>query len=137
MQSAGLIADALGWELDGIEVNSAKPIVAEGPIESGGVTVGRGRVIGLEQAVRGMRGGEAVITLEFRAYVGAEEFDEILIDGVPPVRARIEPCVHGDLGTVGVVVNYLPRVIAAPPGLLTVIDLPAPSAALGDLRAQL
>jgi hypothetical protein len=57
-----------------------------------------------------------------------------MIKGVPNVNERIQPCVHGDLGTVAMVANAIPRVINAPAGLVTMKDLPVPSVALGDMR---
>jgi 4-hydroxy-tetrahydrodipicolinate reductase len=75
------------------------------------------------------------ITLEFQAYLGAEEeYDAITIKGVPEVRQRMQPCVHGDIGTVAMVVNAIPKVIKAGPGLVTMKDLPIPSAAIEDIR---
>lgn len=126
--SIGLIAAALGWKLDKIEVDPAEPIVSERRFETPYVTVEPGRVAGLKQAARGIVGGEPKITLEFRAYIGApEEYDAITIDGVPTIRERISPCVHGDLGTAAVVVNMIPKVLKAPPGLLTMKDIILPS----------
>jgi hypothetical protein len=75
-----------------------------------------------------------VIALDFQAYIGAEEeYDAVTIEGVPNVRQRIQPCVHGDKGTVAMIVNSIPKVINAPTGLLTMKDLPVPSAVLEDM----
>jgi 4-hydroxy-tetrahydrodipicolinate reductase len=38
------------------------------------------------------------------------------------------------VGTIAMVVNSIPKVIKAPAGLLTMRDLPVPSAAIGDMR---
>ena len=79
-----------------------------------------------------------VITLDFQAYIGAEEeYDSITIDGVPPVHQRISPCVHGDIATVAIIVNSIPKIMNAPPGLATMKDLPIPSAAVEDMRKSL
>jgi 4-hydroxy-tetrahydrodipicolinate reductase len=95
-------------------------------------------VAGLKQSAHGIVNGEKRITLEFQAYIGAkEEYDAITIDGVPPIRQRISPCVHGDLATIAVIVNSIPKVVKAPPGLVTMKDLPIPSAAQEDLRKHL
>lgn len=127
-QSIGMIADALGWELDGIEEGAVEPVVAQTRMEEGGIRLEAGQVAGLRQQARAIKGGEVVISLEFRAYVGAEEYDSIVIEGLPSIRERIEPCVHGDLGTVALVINSIPKVIESPPGLKTMKDLPIPSA---------
>jgi 4-hydroxy-tetrahydrodipicolinate reductase len=137
-QSIGMIADALKWQLDKIKVNPVEPVIAERDVASEAIQVKRGQVAGLKQSAHGIVNGEKRITLEFQAYIGAkEEYDAITIDGVPPIRQRISPCVHGDLATIAVIVNSIPKVVKAPPGLVTMKDLPIPSAAQEDLRKHL
>ena len=46
----------------------------------------------------------------------------------------IKPEVNGGLGTIAMVVNMIPNVINARPGLKTMIDLPVPRAIMGDFR---
>jgi len=134
-QSIAMIAAALGWELDGIEADPAEPVVTARRVRSEFVTAEPGRVAGLRQCARGLKGGAEAITLVFEAYMGAgEERDSILIEGTPSIRQEIVPCVQGDLGTAAIVVNSIPKVLNAPPGLKTMKDLPLPSAALGDMR---
>lgn len=137
-QSIGMIAGALKWQLDKIKVDPVKPVIAKKNVASKAIKVKRGQVAGLKQSAHGIVGGKERITLEFQAYIGAEEeYDAVTIDGVPPIRQKISPCVHGDLATIAVVVNSIPKVINAPPGLITMKDLPIPSAALEDLRKYL
>jgi len=134
-QSIALIADALGWKLQRIDVNTVEPVIAEKYVRSEAIEVEKGRVAGLRQCAYGIKGGEAVITLDFQAYIGAEEeYDSITIDGIPRICEKISPCVHGDLGTVAIIINSIPKVINASPGLKTMKDLPIPSAALEDIR---
>ena len=77
---------------------------------------------------------EEVIVLDFQAYIGAEEeYDAMTIEGVPNIKQKIQPCVHGDKGTVAMIVNSIPKVINAPAGLVTMKDLPVPSVALEDV----
>jgi len=134
-QSIGMIASALRWELDKIQVDHVEPVVAKKDVESEAVKVKKGQVAGLRQLAHGMMKHKDVITLDFQAYIGAEdEHDSITIDGVPPIHQKITPCVHGDLATVAVVVNSIPKVMNAAPGLATMKDLPIPSAAVEDLR---
>ena len=128
-QSIALIADALAWELDEIKVEPVKPVIAEHPVESDAIKVEAGMVAGLKQTAHGIKDYEPLITLEFLAYIGAEEeYDSIQIEGIPPVNQKISPCIHGDYGTVAIIVNSIPKVINAPSGLLTMKDLPVPSA---------
>lgn len=125
VQSIGMIADTLGWVLDRIEVEPVEPVVLDRDVRSDYVEVPKGYNAGLRQKAHGIMDGEKVITLDFRAYIGAEEeYDSVTIDGVPPIHQKISPCVHGDYGTVGVIINMIPRVIEAEPGLKTMRDLP-------------
>jgi 4-hydroxy-tetrahydrodipicolinate reductase len=62
------------------------------------------------------------------AYLGApESYDAIRIAGSPPLSVKFAGGVHGDIATASIVVNSLPRVMAAPPGLRTMRDMPLPS----------
>jgi len=134
-QSMSMIADALGWKLDRIEVDPVEPVVAKVRVEGEAIQVEPGQVAGLKQSTRGVKEGKEVIALDFQAYMGAEEeYDSITIEGVPSIHVKIIPCVHGDLGTVAMIVNSIPKVINAQPGLVTMKDLPIPSAVLKDMR---
>jgi hypothetical protein len=46
-----------------------------------------------------------------------------MIDGKPAIHSLIKG-VHGDLSTAAVAANSMRRVIAAPPGLATMADIP-------------
>ena len=130
-QSVSMLADAIGWKLDGVEVGKVEPVIAAKATSEGYVRVSAGRVAGVKQAARGLVGREALIELNFSAYVGSEEeYDQVEIEGTPPVNCRISPCVHGDHGTVAMLVNMVPKVVKAPPGLLTMKDMQLPSAFL-------
>ena len=134
-QSIAMIANALKWKLDKIEVDPVEPVIAETQVESEAVKVELGQVAGLKQCARGIKEEKEVITLDFQAYLGAkEEYDAITIKGVPNVHEKIAPCIHGDSGTVAIIVNCIPKVMNATPGLVTMKDLPVPSAALEDMR---
>jgi hypothetical protein len=43
------------------------------------------------------------------------------------LKMKIAGGVHGDIATTSITVNSLPKVIAAPPGLHTMRDMPLPS----------
>ncbi len=134
-QSISMIASALGWELDEVEVDPVEPVVAKTLVESESIRVESGQVAGLRQFSRGIMGGREVITLGLQAYIGAEEeYDSISIEGVPSLHVKIAPCIHGDVGTVAMIGNSIPKVFKASPGLVTMKDLPVPSAVLKDMR---
>lgn len=130
-QSISMLADAIGWKLDSVTIGQVDPILAKSPAIGGYVNVPSGSVAGVKQEAKGMVEGNAVIELNFMAYVGSEEdYDQIEIDGVPPINCRISPCVHGDHGTVAMLVNMIPAVVASPPGLRTMKDMRLPAAFL-------
>jgi 4-hydroxy-tetrahydrodipicolinate reductase len=91
-------------------------------------TVKPGYVAGLKSLAHGIKGGKPVIVLEFVANaLVEEEYDAISIEGVPNVNQKIIGGVHGDVGTVAVLLNMIPKVLNATPGLATMKDLPPPS----------
>ena len=138
VQSIGMVASALQWEFDKIQVEQVEPVVATQEVRSEAITVKKGHVAGLRQIARGIMSRKDVITLDFQAYIGAkQEYDAITIEGVPPVHQKISPCVHGDIATVAMIVNAIPKLINAPPGLLAMKDLPVPSATVEDMRKYL
>lgn len=137
-QSIGMIADALAWKLDKIAAEPVEPVIAKKLVESKYIKVNAGKAAGLRQKAKGVMKNREVIVLDFQAYIGAEEeYDAITIEGVPKIKQKIQPCVHGDIGTIAMVINSIPKVIHAPAGLVTMKDLPVPSAALEDMRKYL
>jgi len=134
-QSIAMIADALAWKLDKIHVEPVESVVAKKPVKSEAISVEKGRAAGLKQCAYGVRNGKKAILLEFQAYIGAEEeFDAVTIEGSPTIKQKISPCVHGDLGTIAMIYNSIPKVLNAEAGLKTMKDLPVPSAAVEDMR---
>ena len=126
-ESIAMIAAALGWKLDRI-TDEIAPRMAAIPVHSHQLSVEAGRVCGLIQDGTGFRNGEPIIRLHMQAYLGApESYESIDIAGEPPISMRIPAGVHGDIATTSVVVNMIPRVLAAPPGLHTMLTLPLPS----------
>jgi len=131
-ESIAMIASAMGWKLDRIE-ESVEPKVAESPVASEHIKVEAGQAAGVDQNAWGIRNNEKVITLNLQAYLGCPEPKElIVVEGSPPIELTIKGGVHGDIATSAVVVNCIPRVINARPGLSTMKDLPVPSAWFGN-----
>jgi len=48
----------------------------------------------------------------------------VYITGTPNMEVVIKGGTHGDIATAAIVVNSIPRVIDAPPGLIAMKDLP-------------
>ena len=127
LESLYMIADGLGWELDGAIELPPEPVVDEEEIETGLGAVKPGNVIGLTSVAYGQMKSKEVIRLEFCANAAVdEEYDEIIIEGEPKIHQKIIGGVHGDIGTVAVTINTIPRAIQAPAGLLLMKDLPLP-----------
>ena len=126
-ESISMIAAALGWQLDRI-TDEVKPKMAEATVASEFLAVDPGYVSGIIQDGVGYRHGTPVITMHMEAYLGApESFDEVRVRGVPNLTLKIPGGVPGDIATASIVVNSIPKVLKARPGLQTMKDLPVPS----------
>jgi hypothetical protein len=69
----------------------------------------------------------SVVELDLSMYVGARDpHDEIVLHGEPRVHLRFDGGLPGDLATAAILVNTLPGLVSASPGLKTVLDLPPP-----------
>ncbi|MCC7007912.1 MAG: dihydrodipicolinate reductase [Acidobacteria bacterium] len=125
-ESISMIADAMGWKIDRI-TDEIGPKLAETRVSSAFITVEPGQVAGIVQDGVGYRDGKPVIRLHMEAYLGApKSYDAVRIDGVPPIAMTITGGVHGDIATVAMVVNSIPKVLNAPPGLRTMRDMILP-----------
>jgi 4-hydroxy-tetrahydrodipicolinate reductase len=126
-ESISMIADALGWKLDRL-TEDVQPWIAERDVSSDLLSVEAGRVCGLVQDGVGYRRGQPVIKLHMEAYLGApESYDAVRIVGEPPVSMKLAGGVHGDVATASIVVNSIPKVLQASPGLRTMRDVTLPS----------
>jgi 4-hydroxy-tetrahydrodipicolinate reductase len=130
-ESIAMIAAGLGWELDDIR-DEIEPIMAEREVRSEYIAVKPGQAAGVKQIGRGLRQGRELITLDFQASLGAgESYEAVYIEGTPKMEIVIRGGTHGDIGTAAMVVNAARRVVAAPPGLVTMNDLPLVTCAAG------
>ncbi|TDC90514.1 diacylglycerol kinase [Actinomadura sp. 7K507] len=135
------IAAGLGVELDEVaEWHTRLPAPDTFAVSAG--TIEKGTTAALRFEVRGMRGGEAVIVLEHVTRLRddlAPDWPQPAGDGCYRVEVRGEPNytvdlrllgTDGDHNTAGLkatamrLVNAVPAVVQAPPGLLTALDLP-------------
>ncbi len=146
----GEIAEALGVELDEIrEVSERQPAPERFSIRAG--TVEAGTTAALRFEVQGIVAGRPAIVVEHVTRLRddlAPEWPQpvgggcyrIVIDGYPSIQADVqlagEGGDHNDGGLVATaarVLNAIPAVVAAPPGLLSVLDIPV-GACRGVLR---
>ena len=132
-ESIAMIADALGWTLDRIG-DDIQPKLAGVTVASEFLAVDPGYVCGIIQDGVGYRKGDAVIRLHMEAYLGAPEtYDAVEIEGSPRLAMKLAGGIHGDVATASIVVNSIPHVLKAAPGLHTMRDLPLPSFFSGRL----
>jgi 4-hydroxy-tetrahydrodipicolinate reductase len=136
-ESVALTAAALGWELDEIEELPPEPVIAEKEVKTTYTTVKPGQMLGYTAVARGVMDGREVITYKLIMHAGVEEgYEEYIIEGTPSIRVKMSKFL-GDWETAHMVVNMIPKVINAKPGLMTMKDLPPPCALLGDMRIYL
>ena len=137
-ESVNMIADAIGWKVDKFQQQMA-PIVTSIDRKSPYGFAAAGDVAGVNMTGQGYVDGEAKIDMIHPQQIepemeGTATGDYITIKGTPEVNMCIKPEVEGGLGTIAMVVNMIPHVINAKPGLKTMIDLPVPRAIMGDFR---
>jgi 4-hydroxy-tetrahydrodipicolinate reductase len=125
-ESLVFLADALGWKVDDVN-ETIGPILATKPITTQYFTAKPGQVAGVHQIATCRQAGRDVLRLELQMYADAvNPRDEIVIDGVPPLKLVLEGGVAGDLATPALLVNSLPLLIDARPGLHTMRTLGLP-----------
>jgi 4-hydroxy-tetrahydrodipicolinate reductase len=117
-QSMRIVARALGLELERID-RRIWPLFDEST----------GRTAGFEQHYVGAVAGRPWFQALFTGHVAPESIgrpprDEIWIEGSPPLHVAVTPGLDAQTGSSALVANSVRRVAAAPPGWLTVADLP-------------
>ena len=122
-ESLMMVGNGLGVEFDHVTDEVIEPIIADREIVTQYLKVAPGQVAGVHQTIEGM--GRINVSLELRMYVGAEAVaaDRVIVHGVPDVEMEIKHGVHGDRATAAMVVNAIPRVVQARPGVLTMDDI--------------
>ena len=114
VESGRLIAAGLGWQITNW-AERLKPVQPD-PL---------GVVLGTVQVARGTTSEDRVVHLHFEAHSGVRgDFDEIEIQGTPPLRLRFEGGVFGEDATAAAILRAARVIRSAPPGLITVLDLP-------------
>lgn len=137
-QSAAMIAKALGLEYDRLE-KDMRPIITDAERRSPHGFAAPGHVAGVHMSARAMAGDAEKISLVHPQQIepqvgGVETGDYITLSGTPPIDMAVKPEVNGGLGTIAMACNMLPFVVAARPGLLSMLDLPVPRCVMGDYR---
>lgn len=119
-ESAAMIALGLGLPIHEI-TETIEPVLATE--ETDGIPAGR--VLGLHQIALVQAGDDPKVVLDLTMAVGVSDpSDTIDIEGDPPVHLTVSGGFHGDRATVGCVVNAIPFIVSAAPGLHKVVTLP-------------
>jgi hypothetical protein len=129
-----VLARALGVAIDGVGFQ-AEFATANQDTDFGFMTLGKGRIAGFRGTVSGMQDGRSVIECRFVWKLGEDMTPNwpvtngyvIEIEGDPGVRCKLEPLgdhFPGATTTAMPVVNAIPAVCAAPPGIVNHMDLP-------------
>ena len=123
-ESLMMVGNGLGVEFTHVSDEKIDPIVADREVVTQYLKVAPGQVAGVHQTIEGR--GRINVSLELRMYVGAEAVaaDRVIVTGVPDVELQIKGGVHGDRATAAMVVNCIPRIVVARPGVLTMDDIP-------------
>jgi hypothetical protein len=146
-EAVAMVADALGVELDDISCEAEYAQTTE-DLDLGSWTIPAGHVAGLAATWHGRRDGRSIVELHVRWKKGQtlepdwqiEDGYVIQVDGRPTVRTRLdflpppdfEATTFADFMVLGMImtampaINAIPRVVAAPPGIVTYTDLPLP-----------
>lgn len=146
-EAVAMVADALGVELDDISCEAEYAQTTE-DLDLGSWTIPAGHVAGLAATWHGRRDGRSIVELRVRWKKGQtlepdwqiEDGYVIQVDGRPTVRTKLEflpppdfeATTFADFMVLGMImtampaINAIPRVVAAPPGIVTYTDLPLP-----------
>lgn len=136
-ESLRILATAMGRELERVEIVS-EPILANAPITlPDGDVIQPGRTAGADQRATGWFDGEPWLDISMTLHVdparaGLTPTDVIELDGRHALRVVVEPGCRALLSTAAMIVNGLPRAIAAAPGIYGPGDLPPSAPWLGD-----
>ncbi len=134
-ESIRMISDALGLGVTRIE-QTREPIISKVYRETPHVKVAPGMVAGCAHVAVGYAGEKPVVKLVHPQQIhphleGQGTGDYINIFGKPEIHMSTGPEIAGGIATMGVAVNMIPHVVAATPGLKSMVDLPVPAALMG------
>lgn len=125
-ESVAFVAKGVGWQLDSIE-ETIEPVVADEDLSTDYFEIKKGTAAGIKNIGIGYFNGKELVKLDLRIYVGAKDpHDAVKITGEPTVDVTVNGGIAGDSATIASLVNNIPRVIQAPPGLCSMKDITLP-----------
>ena len=125
-ESVALIAHAMGWELLAVD-ETCEPVIADHSIQTKYFQVAQNLTCGLHQRALGRCDDGIRIELDLKMYLDAPSpHDLIRIEGEPRLEMLIQGGVAGDQATVAALLNAVPKLLKAPPGLRLMTELALP-----------
>jgi len=126
-QSIALLAHTMGWKLDEIR-ETCEPVVATSRVVTKFFDVAPGQSLGIHQKCVGLCGGETKLKLDLQMYLDAPlPHDAIVVKGRPDLNLVLNGGVAGDDATVAALINIVPRLLAAAPGVRLMTELAVPA----------
>jgi hypothetical protein len=134
LETAAMVSNCLGLGVDELHQKKSALTTNKGR-ESQFIKIPSGRVCGFKQNVVGTKAGEVRLDLSMVGIVYPDMEEDKLtlgdytrIEGEPSVDITIKEEISqkGGLGTAGVAVNMIPRVLASAPGFHTMNELALP-----------
>jgi 4-hydroxy-tetrahydrodipicolinate reductase len=127
-QSMRIVAARVDKSLTTIE-REIEPQFLSADAKAGSSTVAAGRSGGFIQRYRGVVDGRVWFDADFTGHIdlpsiGIEPRDEVWIEGLNPLHMTISPGFNAQRSSAAAIANSIRRVIDAPPGWLTVAELP-------------
>lgn len=127
-ESIRLLCATMGRPLERVEL-AIEPLYARAPIVLADGTIAAGGTAGVSQRATGWVAGDPWIELELMAHVAPGEADElpgdrITLTGRHTLSATISPGTGAILGTAAHLVNSIPAIVAAQPGVYHPAALP-------------
>ena len=137
-ESIAIVFHALGLSMDGEVEETFEPLVAPEDVRTRYGVVAVGETEGFIQRAVGRWQGRDYIQLELVLHLQPEIRgfvleDTLKIEGKQPVNLSLTPGPSALLSTSANIVNSIPSVLAAPPGVRYVTQLTPPAAWLGGL----
>jgi 4-hydroxy-tetrahydrodipicolinate reductase len=123
-ESGSALAAAFGWTVGRCD-ESIEPVLSTEHLATDVGDIEAGDVTGIRQTLEAYEGERHVVSLSLEMAIGlAEPADEIWLYGEPDIHLLVPGGLHGDIGTASIVVNAIPSLLRAEPGLRVMRDLP-------------
>ncbi|MCU1491158.1 MAG: hypothetical protein JWM85_2563 [Acidimicrobiaceae bacterium] len=135
-QSMRTVARGLGVAIERID-RQIEPVVGKRSYERPNGTTAPGLTAGFRQHYTAIVGDNPWFTALFTGHLDPSDLslaplDSLTVHGSTPVHMEIRPGLNPQLASVALVANSLHRLVAAPPGWVSVADLPPAAPAPGS-----